>query len=129
MSEEEQINAAIAASMEAEADTTETSAEPEPSSLSQQETKTEESQVQDDQQDETEAASTSILDSIQPIKRDETTDMANSTRIQLRMPDAKRIIRRFLKTDPVRHLFEFVKAEIPETQTQPFEVSSPFAQT
>ncbi|KAI7857442.1 hypothetical protein BDC45DRAFT_501187 [Circinella umbellata] len=122
MSEEEQINAAIAASMEAEADTTEASTEPEPSLLSQQETKAEEIQEKNEQEDETEAVTTSILDSIQPIKRDETTDMANSTRIQLRMPDGKRIIRRFLKTDPVRHLFEFVKSEVPETQSQPFEL-------
>lgn len=109
MSEEEQINAAIAASLQAKGEDTQ---------------EEEENDQQENQEDIKETQEKSALDSIQPIKRDEPTDPANTTRIQLRTPDGKRIVRRFLKTDPVRHLFEFVKAEIPESQDRQFEVSS-----
>jgi hypothetical protein len=70
----------------------------------------------------------SALDGIKAVKREETKDMANSTRIQLRLGDGSRMIRRFLKTEPVRHLFEFVKAEVPNAETQPFEVKILFFQ-
>lgn len=107
MSEEEQINAAIAASLQAKGEDTQ---------------EEEENDQQENQEDIKETQEKSALDSIQPIKRDEPTDPANTTRIQLRTPDGKRIVRRFLKTDPVRHLFEFVKAEIPESQDRQFEL-------
>ncbi|KAI9250240.1 hypothetical protein BDA99DRAFT_523251 [Phascolomyces articulosus] len=127
MSEEEQINAAIAASLDGKPDTETTTTEQtaSPSSPLQPQEKEQSSQKEPQDEEEEEEATTettSVLDSIQAVQRDETTDMANSTRIQLRMPDGKRIIRRFLKTDPVRYLFEFVKAEVPETQNQPFEL-------
>lgn len=38
--------------------------------------------------------------------------------------DGSRIVRRFNKTDPVRYVFEFVKAEIPDANSRPFEVST-----
>lgn len=107
MSEEEQINAAIAASLQAKGEDTQEEAD-----------KDQENQEEDIK----EPQEKSPLDSIQPIKRDEPTDPANTTRIQLRTPDGKRIVRKFLKTDPVRYLFEFVKAELPESQDRPFEV-------
>ncbi|CAO3591861.1 unnamed protein product [Absidia cylindrospora] len=65
---------------------------------------------------------TSALDGIVPIERPETTDMANSTRIQFRLADGSRVIRRFLKSDPVRYLFEFIKWKVPETKGQAFEL-------
>ncbi|KAI8146242.1 hypothetical protein BJV82DRAFT_409991 [Fennellomyces sp. T-0311] len=111
MSEEEQINAAIAASLHGAPSTEKAEEEPTP-----------QAEEEEEEEEEEQPTEKSVLDSIQPIKRDEPTDMANSTRIQLRLPDGKRIIRRFLKTDPVRHLFEFVKAEVPETQSKPFEL-------
>ncbi|KAJ8662049.1 hypothetical protein O0I10_002381 [Lichtheimia ornata] len=107
MSEEEQINAAIAASLQAKGEDTQEEAD-----------KDQENQEEDIK----EPQEKSPLDSIQPIKRDEPTDPANTTRIQLRTPDGKRIVRKFLKTDPVRYLFEFVKAELPESQDRPFEL-------
>ncbi|KAI9491662.1 hypothetical protein BDB00DRAFT_475021 [Zychaea mexicana] len=137
MSEEEQLNAAIAASLHGKpTDSTEEQKEPaassslssSPSSPQQQIQGKEEGKMEDVQEqeggaeDEAEEQTLSVLDSIQPNKRDEPTDIANSTRIQLRMADGKRVIRRFLKTDPVRYLFEFVKAEVPETQERPFEL-------
>lgn len=131
MSEEEQLNAAIAASLNPNTPTDtadqSTSSTTAPTTIlhDQEDTKMESDDDDDDDdkndhQDETTAAS--VLDSILPVKRQETTDIANSTRIQFRMADGSRVIRRFLKSDPVRHLFEFIKSEVPETQDQAFEV-------
>ena len=36
---------------------------------------------------------------------------AGSTRIQLRMPDGKRVVRRFMETDPVGMIYAFVENE------------------
>jgi hypothetical protein len=129
MSEEEQLNAAIAASLNGSGDES-----PENTNMDIETTKDttvdkgkqKENNVQiisDKEEEEEELKAGSALDGIKAIKREETTDIANSTRIQLRLGDGKRMIRRFLKTDPVRHLFEFVKAEVPNAETQPFEVN------
>lgn len=117
MSEEEQIKAAIAASLEAQGKSATDKDEAEQTS------DMEEEHPESPSEEEMEAEN--ILDSIKPVKREEPTDPSNSTRIQLRMADGRRIIRRFLRTDPVRYLFEFVKAEVPETQNRPFEVRRP----
>lgn len=133
MSEEEQLNAAIAASLDGPSDDA-TSASPdvsemdiEPKQSAKDKGKSSERMtvdVDDEQKDdsEEELKAGSAFDGIRAVKRDETTDVANSTRIQLRMGDGSRIIRRFLKTDPVRHIFEFVKAEVPDASNQQFEV-------
>lgn len=119
MSEEEQLNAAIAASL-----TGPKSESPESSKMELESTPKLDEEVPKNivpvEVEEIKAGST--LDGIKAVKRDETTDMANSTRIQLRLADGSRMIRRFLKSDPVRYLFEFVKAEVPNADTQPFEV-------
>ncbi|KAF7721307.1 hypothetical protein EC973_004949 [Apophysomyces ossiformis] len=131
MSEEEQINAAIAASLQSQGDTASEdnavtssvgapTAPHEKKEGREKEIAEEEQEEEEEEKDET--AQLSPLDSIQPIRRDEPTEIANTTRIQLRMADGKRIIRRFMKSDPVRYLFEFIKAEVPETQSQPFEL-------
>lgn len=110
MSEEDQIRAAIEASLHGKARDS-----PKHGEEHEEQAEEEEPQEEDEPQDDT-------LSTLQPVKRDEPTDLANSTRVQLRMADGTRIIRRFLKTDPVRYLFEFVKAEVPETQDRSFEV-------
>lgn len=46
----------------------------------------------------------------------------NITRIQFRLPDGKRIVRKFLKEDTILSLFEFIKGEISEANTKPFEL-------
>lgn len=128
MSEEEQLNAAIAASLNPNAPASSDTADQSTSSTTaptttlddQEDTKMESDDDKQDHQDQSTAAS--VLDSILPVKRQETTDIANSTRIQFRMADGSRVIRRFLKSDPVRHLFEFIKSQVPETQDQAFEV-------
>ncbi|KAI7861355.1 hypothetical protein BDF14DRAFT_1870558 [Spinellus fusiger] len=136
MSEEEQINAAIEASLkrsssDTDTDTSTVSTPPTQDTLythSHELTAMEgqEEEQEEGQEEEQEMVhphkEVSILNAIQPVQREEPTDLALSTRIQLRLPDGKRIIRRFLKTDPVRHLFEFVKTQVPETQQQPFEL-------
>lgn len=128
MSEEEQLNAAIAASLTAAKSqspesshmdiTTDTKSKDEAPRKEKGKGKV---QVEEEEEEE-EIKAGSLFDSIKAVKRDETTDIANSTRIQLRLADGSRMIRRFLKTDPVRYLFEFVKAEVPDAKTQPFEV-------
>ncbi|KAI8334286.1 thioredoxin-like protein [Chlamydoabsidia padenii] len=110
MTEEEQLHAAITASLNPTIET---------SSSNKAESTTIDRKMESDDDDE---KPTSVLDSILPVKRQETSDMANSTRIQFRMADGSRVIRRFLKTDPVRHLFEFIKSQVPETQDQAFEL-------
>lgn len=108
MTEEEQLNAAIAASLTR--------------SNEEEEEKEDTNMEVDEKEQEEEEKKVSPFDEIKAVKRDETTDMANSTRIQLRMGDGSRLIRRFLKTDPVRYIFEFVKSEVPEANERPFEV-------
>ncbi|KAJ3054395.1 hypothetical protein HK097_001946 [Rhizophlyctis rosea] len=61
-----------------------------------------------------------VLAVLLPVKRPEPT--ADAARIQFRLPDGGRVIHKFNKTDPVRFLFEFVKAEVPETQSRPFDL-------
>lgn len=136
MSEEEQLNAAIAASLDAPSEDTSSGLlevsqmdiEPKQSndSTKGKEKSSEQTPyiVQSDKEnsDEEELKAGSAFDGIGAVKRDETTDLGNSTRIQLRMGDGSRIIRRFLKTDPVRYIFEFVKSDVPDANNQQFEV-------
>lgn len=125
MSEEEQLQAAIAAS------TADSNYNP----ITSTNSSTHQSPATDDQhhkmdsegdgmEKDQEPATTTVsaLDAILPVERPETTDMANSTRIQFRLADGSRVIRRFLKSDPVRYLFEFIKWKVPETKDQAFEV-------
>jgi hypothetical protein len=121
MSEEEQLNAAIAASLNPSQNASTPIGS---SSTDAKDAMDHEMKLDDnDDNDDDETTTSSILDSILPVKRPETTDMTNSTRIQFRMADGSRVIRRFLKSDPVRYLFEFIKSHVPETQDQAFEVS------
>ncbi|KAJ3043123.1 hypothetical protein HDV00_005738 [Rhizophlyctis rosea] len=57
---------------------------------------------------------------IQPVKRPEPT--SDAARIQFRLPDGSRIVHKFGKTDPIRHLFEFVKSEVPQAKERPFDL-------
>jgi hypothetical protein len=116
MTEEEQLNAAIAASLGSPSKETSEVDTP-------MEVPPESPQQPQQQEEEEEEKAGSLFDSIKPVKREETKDMTNSTRVQLRMPDGKRLVRRLLKSDPVRYLFEYIKAEVPEAESQQFEVS------
>ncbi|KAI9279383.1 hypothetical protein BY458DRAFT_488024 [Sporodiniella umbellata] len=96
MSEEEQLNAAIAASL---------SGSSSPNIEDEELEKMEE-------EDTVETKPESVFDSIQSIERDEPTGGDHTTRIQIRMGDGSRVVRRFNKSDPVEHLFEFVKTKV-----------------
>ncbi|KAF9984755.1 hypothetical protein BGZ75_003685 [Mortierella antarctica] len=64
----------------------------------------------------------SVFDSIQPVRHEEPTDPATSTRIGFRLSDGSRLMHRFSKTAPVRVLFEYIKSEVEDARTQPFEL-------
>ena len=49
--------------------------------------------------------------------------MATSTRIGFRLSDGSRLMHRFPKSAPVRVLFEYIKSEVEDARTQPFEAS------
>ncbi|KAF9573681.1 hypothetical protein EC968_008197 [Mortierella alpina] len=68
------------------------------------------------------AAVVSVFDSIQPVRHEEPTDPATSTRIGFRLSDGSRLMHRFSKTAPVRVLFEYIKSEVEDARTQPFEL-------
>ncbi|KAI8852703.1 hypothetical protein BC829DRAFT_57504 [Chytridium lagenaria] len=46
----------------------------------------------------------------------------DTTRLQFRMPDGSRQVRKFLKSDKVLYLFEFVKGVCAEVASKPFEL-------
>ncbi|OZJ06108.1 hypothetical protein BZG36_00982 [Bifiguratus adelaidae] len=126
MTEEEQMEAAIAASMAENSNTRNDKrsimiidSDDEESSPRQEKTrrKSSDSEVEEITREQVQPQNT-----IQAIKRDEPTDPATTTRIQVRLPDGKRIVRRFGKEDPVRYLFEFVKSEVSQAADSDFEI-------
>lgn len=66
----------------------------------------------------------SVFDRIQPVRHEEPTDPATSTRLGFRLSDGSRLTHRFSKDAPVRVLFEFIKAEVEDARSQPFDVRS-----
>ncbi|TPX65752.1 hypothetical protein SpCBS45565_g04983 [Spizellomyces sp. 'palustris'] len=62
-----------------------------------------------------------LFDTIEPILNEEPTG-SDAVRIQFRLPDGTRKVRRFRKTDPVRTLFQYVRADVPEARDKPFEL-------
>ncbi|KAJ3211316.1 hypothetical protein HDU67_004602 [Dinochytrium kinnereticum] len=44
------------------------------------------------------------------------------TRIQFRLLDGSRDVRKFLKSDKVLHLFEYIKGKCPELAMKSFEI-------
>lgn len=64
----------------------------------------------------------SVFDSIQPVRHEEPTDASNATRIAFRLNDGSRLVHKFSKDAKVRALFEYIKSEVEDARTQPFEV-------
>ncbi|CAG8594662.1 12154_t:CDS:10 [Ambispora leptoticha] len=62
-----------------------------------------------------------VFDTIKPVQREEPpVGEANVTRIQFRLPDSSKKVRRFRKSDPLLYLFQYIKSEfVPD---QPFEL-------
>ncbi|KAK9452002.1 uncharacterized protein V1518DRAFT_424959 [Limtongia smithiae] len=66
-----------------------------------------------------------VFASILPESRAEpAADPKTTTRLQFRLSDGTRVIRRFNNNDPVRYIFEFIKAEIPSMKDKYFQVIS-----
>lgn len=72
---------------------------------------------------EVEVIQESVFDSIKPVRHEEPTDLATSTRIGFRLSDGSRLMHRFPKSAPVRALFEYIKSEVEDARTQQFEAS------
>ncbi|RHZ55463.1 hypothetical protein Glove_415g38 [Diversispora epigaea] len=77
----------------------------------------------EDEEDITKSSksSGSVFDSIRPVERDPVQG-PDTTVVKFRLADGKTTLRRFGKSDPVRHLFEFIKSSVPEAEKQPFEL-------
>ncbi|CAG8767593.1 21832_t:CDS:10, partial [Racocetra persica] len=69
-----------------------------------------------------ESSVSSMFDTIHPVERAEVSGGPSTTAIKFRLPDGQNIKRRFDKSDPVRYLFEFIKASVPEAQEKQFEL-------
>jgi hypothetical protein len=58
------------------------------------------------------------------VKRDEPSSTSpDITHVQFRLPNGQRILRRFLRQDPVTYLFDFLLTEVPSLTNQSIEVS------
>lgn len=49
-------------------------------------------------------------------------DASQITSVQFRLPDGKRVVKKFLKSDPVRCLFQHIKAVAVDLQSKSFDV-------
>ncbi|KAF9104470.1 hypothetical protein BGX29_001840 [Mortierella sp. GBA35] len=76
----------------------------------------------DDEDPLPEVVEESVFESIKPVRHEEPTDMATSTRIGFRLSDGSRLMHRFSKSAPIRVLFEYIKSEVEDARTQPFEL-------
>jgi hypothetical protein len=117
MTEEEQLDAAIAASLAGSA----------PESQSVVDLTRDDDVVVIEDEEQTTAAlepqhETIGIESITAVKRDEPPPSTGVTRVQFRLPDGKRVVRRFMKDDLVRYLFEYVRAEVEGAQERDFEL-------
>ncbi|KAK3847441.1 MAG: hypothetical protein J3R72DRAFT_431388 [Linnemannia gamsii] len=115
MTEEEQLQAAMMASMGGDASSAIELPDEEPEVVS---TPAEE----DEPIAEIEVVEESVFDSIKPVRHEEPTDLATSTRIGFRLSDGSRLMHRFPKSAPVRVLFEYIKSEVEDARSQPFEL-------
>ncbi|KAF9902175.1 hypothetical protein EC991_005221 [Linnemannia zychae] len=114
MTEEEQLQAAMMASMGADASSAIELPDEEPEDVS--------TPVEEDESIAEVGAVESVFDSIKPVNHEESTDPATSTRIGFRLSDGSRLMHRFPKTAPVRALFEFIKFKVEDARTQPFDL-------
>ncbi|KAG0039724.1 hypothetical protein BGZ82_007026 [Podila clonocystis] len=112
MTEEEQLHAAMMASMGGD-----------PSSAIEIPQEDEEDANPEPSKEPTPAPEeVSVFDSIQPVRHEEPTDASNATRIAFRLNDGSRLVHKFSKDAKVRALFEYIKSEVEDARTQPFEL-------
>ncbi|KAF9930760.1 hypothetical protein FBU30_011296 [Linnemannia zychae] len=114
MTEEEQIEAAMMASMGGDVSSA--------IDIPDEESEDIKTPAEDEMEPQSESVQESVFDSIKPVRHEEPTDLANSTRIGFRLSDGSRLMHRFSKSAPVRVLFEYIKSEVEDARTQPFEL-------
>lgn len=120
MTEDEQLEAALAASLaESEAERKKEQADKQRERQNQPSRKGKEVVVIDDDEEEDKGDD---ISKIKSILHPEPNPGPDVTRIQFRLPDGSRQVRRFSKSDSVRKLFEYVKAVVDEAKAQPFEL-------
>ncbi|KAF9428728.1 hypothetical protein BGZ94_001328 [Podila epigama] len=112
MTEEEQLHAAMMASMGGDAS----------SAIEIPQDTDEDTALPEEVKESSPAPEVSLFGSIPPVRHEEPTDRSKATRIGFRLSDGSRKMHTFLKDAKVRVLFEFVKAEVEEARTQPFEL-------
>ena len=106
LSEDEQLQAAMRASME---DVTAPENEEDDDEVECLGTKDE--MMQDEKEDSKPAAQPSFIDELLKVEVDD--EPAKGARMQLRMPDGKRVVRRFNPTDQVKIIYAFLAVSIP----------------
>ncbi|KAJ3155329.1 hypothetical protein HDU86_004420 [Geranomyces michiganensis] len=114
MTEDEQLALALAASVQ------ESSSSPQPIVIDADDDIVEVDQMDEDTP-EPEIQPAKASDAIVGRLNEEPTG-PDATRIQFRMPDGTRKVRRFNKSDTVRVLFEYIRADVPEAKDKPFEL-------
>jgi UBX domain-containing protein 7 len=85
---------------------------------------TKEAPVQIDIDDELPLTEEDKFATIMPHVSEEPTDPNTSTRIQIRLGDGSRIIRRFQLSDPVRLIYSFIKSQVESVHGHYFSLSS-----
>ena len=114
MTEEEQLSAAIMASVGASARDSPADEQSSPPPLPSQ------ALPQNDEREE----SIDLFSSIEKVDRPEPVEPANSiTRVQLRKSDGSRKVRKFYLTDTVRNLFEYARFAFEDLDGQPFDMT------
>ncbi|KAG0262093.1 hypothetical protein DFQ27_002540 [Actinomortierella ambigua] len=125
MTEDEQLQAALAASLGSTSSPDNDVGGSEPSRFEGSAEGTSAIVQANEVEEDTEVAESTpeaVFDSIQPVLHDEPNDPASSTRIAFRLNDGGRIMHRFAKDAKVRVLFEYIKAKVEDARDRPFEL-------
>lgn len=110
-SEDDQLAAAIAASMQGNNDDSD-----------ECETKQAEADVHQREKHEEEK----VQEPVVALNPEPDAGVPGVTRVQIRVPDGSRLARRFLKTDPLAMVWTFVKDQVPEARGRAFELRTAF---
>uniref|UniRef100_A0AAV1V8I3 UBX domain-containing protein n=1 Tax=Peronospora matthiolae TaxID=2874970 RepID=A0AAV1V8I3_9STRA len=110
-SEDDQLAAAIAASMEGNNDASD---------------EDEMEQVEDVIDQEEKYGTETAQESVVTLTPEPDAGAPGTTRVQIRVPDGSRLTRRFVKTDPLAMVWSFVKDQVPEARERAFELRTAF---
>uniref|UniRef100_M4BXY9 UBX domain-containing protein n=1 Tax=Hyaloperonospora arabidopsidis (strain Emoy2) TaxID=559515 RepID=M4BXY9_HYAAE len=110
-SEDDQLAAAIAASMEGNNDASD---------------EDEMEQVEDVMDQEEKYGEETAQEPVVTLTPEPDAGAPGTTRVQIRVPDGSRLTRRFVKTDPLAMVWSFVKDQVPEARERAFELRTAF---